>query len=24
LRDIAAVMTMIGGRIVHATSEWPR
>jgi predicted amidohydrolase YtcJ len=23
LRDIAAVMTMIGGRIVHATSEWP-
>jgi predicted amidohydrolase YtcJ len=23
LRDISAVMTMVGGRIVHATSDWP-
>jgi len=23
LRDISAVMTVVGGRIVHATSQWP-
>ncbi|HEY2184624.1 MAG TPA: amidohydrolase [Xanthobacteraceae bacterium] len=23
LRDTAAVMTMVGGRVVHATSDWP-
>ena len=23
LRDISAVMTMVGGRIVHATADWP-